>query len=271
MANINKQLTLQKKVHELSQIILKFYPTSIMLITLLAMNYKIVMLKSQIPQILLDRIMYLKRKKKRELFSNKMSKDYKEKIEKMMFEPNCCTFESYISKEKMGTIYHASKNVEAIFGFKPKNIEGSNINRIMPHSMRDEHDRILANWVASGHWTNVGVVRHIFALSKNESCFSLAIYLKIIQRAETINIIAACFRDNDKDYMIINDRGYIDGAGSKFVNILGPKIVGLPFSFIAAECMEGIRQDLKKTVNDKKINMFFSVREFDEEIELYTQ
>ena len=66
MAKINKQLTLQKKVHELSQIILKFYPTSIMLITLLPMNYKIVMLKSQIAQILLERIMYLKRKKKRE-------------------------------------------------------------------------------------------------------------------------------------------------------------------------------------------------------------
>ena len=57
------------------------------------------------------------------------------------------------------------------------------------------------------------MIRHIYALKKNEACFSLAIYLKIIQNSEGINIVASCFEDNSKDFMIINNEKVVDGAG----------------------------------------------------------
>ena len=103
----------------------------------------------------------------------------------------------------------------------------------MSRSMRHEHDKILDNWVKNGHWTNIGVIRHIFALKKNESCFSLVIYLKVLLAKEGIHIIASCFEENSKDFMIVNPEGMIDGAGDNFLSILGPKVAGLPLDIVS--------------------------------------
>ena len=124
----------------------------------------------------------------------------------------------------------------------------------MPSSMREEHERILANWVKRDHWDNIGKVRNIFGLNKNDACFSLFIYLKIIQREDSVNIIATCFQDNDQDFMIINDSGVIDGAGYKFRTLLGSKVVGLPLKLVCSE----YTYNASKT----KVSRFFGIRSF---------
>ena len=112
-----------------------------------------------------------------------------------------------------GYVVQASKNVESIFGYKIKLIEGLSISKLLPVSMREEHDRLLLNWVHTGSWTNFGVTRDIYAFNKNQTCFSCKAYLKIIQRKDDINIIATIFEENKSDFMIVNSEGIIDGAG----------------------------------------------------------
>ena len=54
-----------------------------------------------------------------------------------------------------------------------------------------------------------------------------------MQREDYVSLIAACFEENANDYMIINENGVIDGAGHRFINLLGSKIVGLHISLLS--------------------------------------
>lgn len=101
--------------------------------------------------------------------------------------------------------------------------------------MQEEHDYLLTNWANKCSWANIGVFRNIFCVTKENISFSSGIYLKIIQKLDSINIIGSIFKENDKDFMIIDNKGYIVGAGSKFFNLLGSLIVGLPINLICSD------------------------------------
>lgn len=140
-------------------------------------------------------------------------------------------------------------------------LEGHSINRIMPHSMRDEHDRILNHWLTTSSWDNVGIMRNIYGLDRYENCFSLKIYLKIIQRSNTINIIATCFRDNDKDFMLVNNDGIIDGSGIKFSSLLGSGISGLPLSMISDPLCSTVASKAAMRTANSETGRFYVVRQ----------
>lgn len=107
--------------------------------------------------------------------------------------------------------------------------------------MQDEHDYLLSNWAKKCSWANIGVFRSIFCVNKDNVCFSSGIYLKLVQRLDSINIIGSVFKENDKDFMIIDNKGSIVGAGSKFFTLLGSLIVGLPINLICSDA-ENIRK-----------------------------
>ena len=75
-------------------------------------------------------------------------------------------------------------------------------------------------------------MRHIFAMNKDSLCFSTSIYLRIVQRLDTINILATFLKANENDYLLINEDGIIDGLGLNFRKILGNQIAKIPFSTI---------------------------------------
>jgi hypothetical protein len=98
--------------------------------------------------------------------------------------------------------------------------------------MQDEHDVILDSWRQRASWDNVQKIRYIFAMTKDHICFSTAIYLRIVQRADSVNLLAAFFKANHNDYMIVNQDGIIDGVGVNFTKVLGGQIINLPLSSI---------------------------------------
>jgi len=71
-------------------------------------------------------------------------------------------------------------------------------------------------------------VRFIFAMTRDHVCFESAIYLRIIQRIDSVNLVAAFVKANENDYMIINEEGIIDGVGMNLKLLLGYKIAKLP-------------------------------------------
>lgn len=127
----------------------------------------------------------------------------------------------------MGIILNASKSVKEVFGYDRNLVRSLNINKLMPKSMHEEHDNILKNWAISGSWQNIARLRSIFALNSRQICFSTNIYLKIIQKTDRLSLLGAFFLVNDKDYMLINPSGFVEGAGKNFMELLGHKIVGL--------------------------------------------
>ncbi len=91
----------------------------------------------------------------------------------------------------------------------------------MPKSMQKQHDFILESWRETCSWSNFHKIRHIFAMTNERTCFETAIYLKIIQREQSINIIATFVKANENDYMLVNENGIIDGIGINLKYLLG--------------------------------------------------
>lgn len=122
-----------------------------------------------------------------------------------MFEQVCVMFESQIQKDNMGIILNVSKNITKVFGYTRETIIGQNINEIMPKSMQKQHDVILESWRERASWANIHKTRYIFAMTKDNVCFESAIYLRIVQRMDSANLLAAFMKVNENDYMIINE------------------------------------------------------------------
>jgi|LakMenEpi03Aug12_release.lakeMendotaPanAssembly.Ray.scaffolds.fasta_scaffold662542_1 hypothetical protein len=69
-------------------------------------------------------------------------------------------------------------------------------------------------------------------MTKDHVCFSTAIYIRIVQRFDSINLLATVFKGNVNDFLIVNQDGIIDGLGNNFRKYLGVQIAKLPFSAI---------------------------------------
>ena len=61
--------------------------------------------------------------------------------------------------------------------------------------------------------------------------------------------------------MLINDKGIIDGAGLRFMTLLGSKIVGLPLQLIFTE-----KRRVSKS-SKIKIDRFYAIRNYTEDVE----
>lgn len=50
-------------------------------------------------------------------------------------------------------------------------------------------------------------------MTKDRICFETAIYVRIVQRLDSINLLATFFKANQNDFMLVNEDGFIDGLG----------------------------------------------------------
>ncbi len=48
-------------------------------------------------------------------------------------------------------------------------------------------------------------------MTKDHVCFSTAIYIRIVQRFDSINLLATVFKGNVNYFLIVNQDGKIDG------------------------------------------------------------
>jgi hypothetical protein len=135
----------------------------------------------------------------------------------------------------MGIILNVTKNITKVFGYTKETIIGQNINEIMPKSMQKEHDILLESWREKASWANIYKTRFIYAMTKDHVCFESAIYLRILQRLNSVNLMASFIKANENDYMIINEEGVIDGVGLKFKTLLGFKLAKLPLSIVCSQ------------------------------------
>ena len=149
-----------------------------------------------------------------------------------MYENYSCTVEVSIEQLSIGKIVKTSRNIFEVFGWKEKDLIGNNINILMPRTMQDEHDYLIRNQSRRCSWANIGQLRTIFCMNKNNVCFSCKMYLKPVLRAECVNLIGCFFKENDQDYMIVDNEDKIVAAGNSFLSMLGPNIINLPLDFI---------------------------------------
>lgn len=58
-------------------------------------------------------------------------------------------------------------------------------------------------------------------MTKDRVCFETAIYVRIMQRLDSVNLLATFFKANQNDFLLINEEGFIDGLGLNFKKALG--------------------------------------------------
>jgi len=74
--------------------------------------------------------------------------------------------EGIISINTRGIIENANPAVETVFGYKPEEVLGLNINMLMPEPYRSEHDSYLANYQRTGKGSVIGHYREVTGLHK---------------------------------------------------------------------------------------------------------
>lgn len=146
-----------------------------------------------------------------------------------------------------------------VMGYQPKGIIGLNARDMMPKSMQAEHDYILEKWCKESSWYNIGVMREIYILHKNRNCFSCNYYVKILQKESSLSLVVALMKKNQSDFMIVNPSGVIDGVGSRFAQLLGEKVCGLPLEFIVENSE---KFNLGSREKKSGFMIFMSIKEF---------
>ena len=121
----------------------------------------------------------------------------------------------------MGLITAASHNVEEMFGLPYERVMGASINSLMPEFMGGEHESIMERWGKGGTWRTIGKLKEIYCIHKEQHCFSALLYLKIYVKEAGLHFITNIFKLNDNDYLVVNSKGRIEGAGRKFFRIFG--------------------------------------------------
>lgn len=78
-----------------------------------------------------------------------------------------------VTIDDCGTIQSLNKATEHIFGYSFDELIGQNVNTLMPHPYRLEHDRYIRNYLGTGRKKIIGIGREVEGRRKDGSTFPL--------------------------------------------------------------------------------------------------
>jgi PAS domain S-box-containing protein len=105
-------------------------------------------------------------------------KNIKHEIQKKEAQLNSifnAAVEGIITINETGTIESINAAVIDVFGFKEDELVGSNVSKIIPIPHRDLHNSYLKNYIKTGISKQIGIVRELQGIRKNDSLVPLEI------------------------------------------------------------------------------------------------
>tara|TARA_R110002096_G_scaffold436100_2_gene667754 strand:- start:6405 stop:8711 length:2307 start_codon:yes stop_codon:yes gene_type:complete len=78
-----------------------------------------------------------------------------------------------ITIDSRGTIESVNHAVQTMFGHRAQDVIGKNVNMLMPHPQREEHDSYLEGYIQTGKAKVIGIGREVFGQRKDGTTFPL--------------------------------------------------------------------------------------------------
>ncbi len=102
--------------------------------------------------------------------------------------------DAIITINEHGLIETVNPAVERLFGYKPDELIGHNVNVLMPSPYRDEHDGYLRNYQKTGQKKVIGIGREVSAQRKDGTVFPIHLAVSEVQ-LEGRRVFAGFVRD----------------------------------------------------------------------------
>lgn len=131
------------------------------------------------------------------------------------FHEQCASIYISFNHDTIGTIVYASRNCERVFKYDPAYLASSNINILQPQMISIRHDALLRDRLESCKRSIMWEHVRLWAVDKDRTLFSFLVGIKPFICSEGLTIASIFKRANDQDYMLLNERGEINGMGER--------------------------------------------------------
>ncbi|NOQ13275.1 MAG: response regulator [Methyloprofundus sp.] len=124
--------------------------------------------------------------------------------------------DSIITIDTNGLILSINNSVEHMFGYRPAELLGKNINILMPEPYKGMHDAYLSNYQATGQTHVIGKTREVEGLRKNGESFEVELWVHQLQHNDDIQFMGV-IRD-------ISERKHVDRIKTEFISTVSHEL-----------------------------------------------
>ena len=181
----------------------------------------------------------------------------------ILFSQDTCIIIANGDVNKEGIIEKANNEIENIFKYKPEEVKGLNISKLMPNLIAKEHDQFIRNYFEIGEKKLLDKTdKKVFALDKDNSILLVRIALKLFPVLnDSVFFVSLITKENVDDIIFIDSSFNIQGMSSKLMKILqiGNKSLfhenQIPFYLICKKFVNFYKIFLSKSKQSKNKNL----------------
>ena len=124
--------------------------------------------------------------------------------------------DAIITIDSKGSVMTVNNGVEAMFGYRPSELLGNNIKRLMPEPYNSIHDSYLSNYMKTGEAHVIGQTRKVQALRRNGETFDVELWVYQLEDT-TEKRFMGVIRD-------ISERQHVDRIKTEFISTVSHEL-----------------------------------------------
>ncbi|KAF5829405.1 hypothetical protein DUNSADRAFT_16104 [Dunaliella salina] len=141
-----------------------------------------------------------------------------------------------------GIMLVANKQLQKLFGYKKTEIEGKNINMMMPQPFSQRHNGYLRNYVSTGKKRIIDSIREVVALHKNKNVFPIQLAVTKVSGVGNDSVFMGVLRPYTVEAGVIRvwctPSGGVISVDERFFDSFGKtysEVAGRPFSSLVRD------------------------------------